>query len=310
MTRAESRPAWLRSAGLGVIGKLPRAGFRASWVIASWLLGAPVLQRLLARNRVALFEHFLRETGLDATHTLANTVRQSLLEDTLLRARFKARTLRARSGQLQPDLEVENWQRVEAARQSGRGLLFALSHHGLPRLFIAWMRERGFAGVAVRMGVRARLQSSGAEATSPAAALLSARDLLTARRDLQAGGNAFILPDGKHGRDGTRTTLYGHERWVRSGFADLALTSGATVLPVDVVCGSAGSIRATIGEPLDPGSSSMPHEQRVELLARQYVDHLARIWARSPGSVHLSHVRRYLDAPVTATGEDTREALR
>jgi hypothetical protein len=51
-------------------------------------------------------------------------------------------------------------------------------------------------------------------------------------------------------------------------------------------------------EPLDSGSESMAHSERVESLVRQYARLLEQRWSQDPGNVHQRTREKFLRLPV------------
>lgn len=293
-SRAGAR-LWLALDRLSGLVGLERAWFRASCLVASRLLGSPVVHMRFAASRVDLFRRFLRETGLETTHPLEETVVQHLLEATLIRWRYLHATDELRAAALARDVVMENESLLDQALRSGRGVLFVMSHHGLSEAFIEVMRHRGHEGRAVRRVVKKRLREAGREPTDLARSLMGAQDLLEAQRALAAGGIAYILPDGRYGRSGVRLPLYGRSHDIMTGFAELALSSGALVVPVATVADRDGTLRITFHDPFDPGPAEAGRQERTERLAGQYAVFLSRCWASSPGSVKVARVARFLE---------------
>lgn len=305
---------WLRLDRLSAVLGLEHVYFRASWLLASRLLGSPVVQRRIASARVELFRRFLEATGLAEIHSVADTVRQHLLEATLVNWRYLHAAPGHRDVVLARDVVVENGHLLEQALQSGQGVLFVMSHYGAPRVFIEAMRQRGYEGRAIRAKVKKRLRDAGEEVTDLARMLRSAQDLVEAQRLLENRGVVYILPDGKYGRSGVVLPLYGRTYRVMTGFAELALSSGAAVVPVSAVPGADGTLRVTLHPPLDAGPAAMRRQERIERLAAQYAAFLSQSWASSPGSVFPNHVARFLDraadqaaSPATYSRQDCQD---
>lgn len=273
----------------------PRVGwplYGLSWRLAGALLGSARVQRLLMPARAAEMARFLRQTGLDAQHTPAAALRRYLLEHGLAAAYYRQLNADGPAAAVEARIVVDGWPHVAQAQAAGRGTLFVLSHYGLTRAFIAYMARRGFNGPVLRMQAGTRMKAAGVALTPQNQLLQTARDLAAAQQALAAGGSAMIVADGGLGRAGVTRPFYGQQRLFRTGFAELALISGAAVLPVSAVTDDGGRLLITIFPPLAVPDG--PHAAQVAALIAQYADHLAALWARSPGSVQRNHIQHYL----------------
>ena len=100
-------------------------------------------------------------------------------------------------------------------------------------------------------------------------------------------------------------------RWMKfaPGFADLALSTRATVLPVSTPVDEMGRYRMEIHAPLDPGDKSEPRPQRIESLVHQYTQHLEQLWISNPGNVEPIQAKKMAILPRTnappPTDQDT-----
>ena len=97
---------------------------------------------------------------------------------------------------------------------------------------------------------------------------------------LRAQGIVKILPDALAGLHVLDVPFLGTVRSTPVGFAELALLTGAPVIPFDVRPLPGGLYLLEIGDPYDAGSAAAPHAERVEHLVRQYVRSLERWWAQ------------------------------
>jgi hypothetical protein len=288
------RRIWLRLHRVSVIYGMERHYFRVSCAVARRILGSALVQKVFFPRQVKMIEHFLQATNLQATHTVTATVQQRLLESTLLKWRYEDTVAELRAEEVARDFVIENWSLFEQAHRSGRGVLFTLSHYGLPKVLITLMQRRGYHGHAIRRQIKKRLQAEAKEVTEMDRVLTSVSDLLTAQEALTNGGIAYIVADGGYGVVTLVCDLFGRVRPFRGGFAELALATGAVVVPVTAVPRKDGQVVITFFEPLDSGSVAMGHQARIEHLITQYAEHLAGIYARSPGSIYTTSIHRFL----------------
>lgn len=280
---------------------LARPFFRASYALAAWLLGSRRVQQAFFPKQVALVQTFLQRTGLETTHPVTPTVRQLLLETTVLLWRYASnRAGTWRAAEIERDFVVENWDLFEQAHGAGRGVLLLLSHYGLERAIFPFMRQRGYDGPMVHFTAKQRRQPAGQEVTDLEMILRSAQDLVEAQQALASGGIAYILPDGTYGAASVTLPFYDRMRHFKIGFAELVVSSGACAMPVTAVPRADGSLCITFYPPFAAGSSNMSQSDRVEMLVQQYAEHLAQLWALSPGSARHKMHRHLHDTKIYA----------
>jgi len=134
--------------------------------------------------------------------------------------------------------------------------------------------------------------------------------LLAAKRVLALGGIVYILPDEQDGLSrGIPVPVHGRTRRFKTGFAELALDTGAPVVPVSMgIDVLRREVALSFLEPLDAGPAGMPRAARVEGLVRRYAAYLGEEWRRWPGTVFMKHKRAHCQAPpadAAAEGRDT-----
>lgn len=302
---------WLRLYRLSARLGLESLFFRASYTLATRLLGSRRVQQVLFPNQVALVQSFLQRTELQATHPVTPTVRQLLLETTVALWCYVANPANAWSAaEIERDFVVENWHVFEQAHSAGRGVLLLLSHYGLSRAIFPFMRQQGHDGPMVYLKAKKRRLSVGQELTDLERMLRSAQDLVEAQQTLASGGVAYILPDGTYGATSVTLPIYDRMRHFKTGFAELVVSSGACAMPVTAVPRADGKLCITFYPPFEVGSPAMSQSARVEMLVRQYAAHLAQIWALSPGSTrhmhrHLHGTKVYVAESPAGTGMGT-----
>jgi lauroyl/myristoyl acyltransferase len=140
----------------------------------------------------------------------------------------------------------------------------------------------------------------------------SAAQLKHASGVLRAKGIVKILPDALAGLHVLDVPFLGTVRSTPVGFAELALLTGAPVIPYDVRPLPGGLYLLEIGDPYDAGPATALHAERVEHLVRQYVRSLERWWEQGHWLVSsplpillLLEQRAVLSARSKATEVDT-----
>src|SRR5437870_11841779 len=142
-----------------------------------------------------------------------------------------------------------------------------------------------------------------------------ARVVVQAEKALKRGKVVHLAADGPKGESGFILTFLGRQRHFAAGFAELAVKTGAVVVPVFAPFDEHGRVNIQILEALDGGSESMAHSERVELLVRQYARLLEQRWSQDPGNVHQRTRDKFLRLPVdqafgNAAGAVLNEGLR
>jgi acyl carrier protein len=121
--------------------------------------------------------------------------------------------------------------------------------------------------------------------------------LMECKKTLAKKGVVFILPDGYAGLShGISLPFHGRMRAFRAGFAELAVETGAAVIPVSLAMDvRARKLIITSLNPLEVGTSEMPRAERVEGLVKQYVSFLKQEWTRSPALIPYGRMRKHID---------------
>lgn len=126
----------------------------------------------------------------------------------------------------------------------------------------------------------------------------SATFALQGQRILRAGGALQVLNDVSYD-DGVflRSSVGGRSYNLKPGFAELALTTGATILPVHCAYDRMGCIHMTMLPALDPLGNNIAHAARVDHLLSQYSAFLEDAWRKAPESLGWGSLRRFHSRP-------------
>jgi amino acid adenylation domain-containing protein len=202
-------------------------GFQRAWV------RTPALRTGFQRHGTALFERARREAGLDdPRHELLTT---SLMANTWEKWRVRALAGPARFREW---VQVQGSEHLDQALARGHGLVLVFLHQacatGLARTML---RAQGRAGTFTLGNIAGR---AGGSAMVPTIMQRMRR----AHADLARGGIVFVSGDGRMGDGGPCVPFYGHALTLRRGFAELALSTKAAVVPLFGYMTAAG--RATI----------------------------------------------------------------
>jgi acyl-CoA synthetase (AMP-forming)/AMP-acid ligase II/lauroyl/myristoyl acyltransferase/acyl carrier protein len=326
-------PLLRRFAGRGihwVRGCAEAIGFRLPYLTGlrwlRWWCGNPLSSFLFYRSEAYLIGQFL--ASLPQTNSSDARVRQSsLLGNVVLR---RARDLRVNNSISRQELSQkfgtprhtfwlpfceaamtdgsalpwpyrltnESFLTPFRAERQGIILLAMHAHYSLltgPMLYHLGFEPITFLGMAVarrilkeRYPADTSLQSSGVWGELVKKAYVT----------LRQGGVVLMAGDGRGGRGATLLLpVCGRLHPFKAGFAEIALHSGAAVIPITTTLEADGRIRITFHPPLDPGAGDLPQSARVERLLRQYASFLEKMWRGAPENIDLRHMAWHLRLP-------------
>lgn len=130
---------------------------------------------------------------------------------------------------------------------------------------------------------------------------------LQAQRILQQGGIVRIVNDMSYDAPNSHTKIIGQRQYsLKPGFADLAQTTGASVLPIHSTFDATGRVHLTIcpalTTPPDPGGVAGDNRAYVDDLLDQYVAFLVATWRTAPASLGWGSLHRYTQRPRAQDG--------
>ena len=123
-----------------------------------------------------------------------------------------------------------------------------------------------------------------------------AGELIRGKQVLARGGVFMIVADGYVGwSDGIPVDFLGRRRVIYTGFAELAVMTGAPVVPVFAGIDGKGRVTLRFMAPLQAAGAD--REEKVESLVRQYAEILMERWRNSPWDVTWKHMRKFPKLP-------------
>jgi len=130
-----------------------------------------------------------------------------------------------------------------------------------------------------------------------------------AKQLLTRGGIVFNPPDARQNLDNSRSVeFFGRERRLATGFAELALMTGAHVVPIAYRFTVRGSFVLEFGSPLNVLGSESTHDERVDSLVGQYANFLRDEWRLHPWNIPWNHLLHYCLSPEVDSGAPSQKA--
>jgi KDO2-lipid IV(A) lauroyltransferase len=270
------------------------AFYRTSVMVLNWLCGRRWFQAKLAQ-RTEMLQHFLAQSDVPVENP-QRVLQQYLLLECLRMWKYEKALRRLTIGQLDQLIAVQGWQIFQEAISTGRGVILVSSHGGLPQTLSIYLAKQGYELALIG---QINKPSSGARAqlSAETRTILFAQQLTDAFQTLTEGGLALILPDAKNGDAFVDLPFLERVRQFRTGFAELALMTGAVVLPAEATMTDSQKLRILFSEAFT--CQAEPHQAQVVVLVEQYASYLRQIWRSNPANISYKHLKNYVDAKKT-----------
>ncbi len=271
------------------------AGYRVIAVVVGGLLANQRLGRWLFTTEQAALRHIGHAMGLSQNRLDHAEQRQptALMLQRPLHILTAGLPTREQAEQL---FEPEGLGPFLAAQASGRGVILVHSHTLLVRTFWHWLRwYTPDPGLILHSWSKSHPQVGLGD---PVVQVIEgAGELFAAQARLEQGGLVHVLADGYKGQQGIVLPFAGRQRPFQTGFAELALLTGATVLPVALAYTKQWNIAIHFGPPLAFAAVEQPHRQRIRGLVEQYAACLQEQWHQQPQEIAPYHMRCHLELP-------------
>jgi amino acid adenylation domain-containing protein len=198
-------------------------------------------------------------------------------------------------GQMSEHFPISGAAYVKEAYERGKGVIL-LTFHGSPIGHRKWALER-FLGVdeiptiSWRVPVR---QSQYREAMyhtpETVAAAMNSEIAFYGQQLLQEGKIINIVADNsdEHGKK-YRVELAGREYRVKSGFAELALNTGAAIIPHYTTCLPDGRVQMNLLKPLEAGEGD--RDEKIERLIGEYFAFINEAWVTHPEAIRWDRMK-------------------
>ena len=117
------------------------------------------------------------------------------------------------------------------------------------------------------------------------------------QRLLQEGRIINILADSsdEYGKK-YRVELAGREYQVKSGFAELALNTGAAIIPHYTTCLPDGRVQLNLLKPLEAGEGD--RDEKIERLIGAYFAFINDVWVKNPEAIKWHRMEEHFSRDV------------
>lgn len=179
---------------------------------------------------------------------------------------------------------------LAAARVQGQGVILVGAHYGASQTLKIVLSRLGLDLVSVGFVRRGRPRGPWQHADvrwvrTQAGDAELLRLLVGLRTMLRGGGAVHLAADGPVGRSGVCIDFLGKPRRFGLGFAALASTTRAPVVPVFAELLPGGQLQVEYLPPLAPPDRSLGRELRLEALVREYAGVLEAKCLRDPALI-------------------------
>lgn len=209
-----------------------------------------------------------------------------------------AASLRAPNGPA--PFEIAGEALLQDAIRQGRGVILAAPHLptlGVYKVILASLGivPHSVTGAAFREAHAELTAANTSSPISPHRRVQRAHELLRARELLQQGEAVYIPIDAAAGVGPRIYTPVGERLFpFNVGAIELALATGAPMLPMTTLLQPDNRLRLTVGVPLDTGDAGLPHAERVWSTAQACGAFLTTLWRGAPYARTWGDMRHYL----------------
>lgn len=270
------------------------AAHRASvrWLV--WLCSKKWIQHRLWLPEINYLRHFAVNWGISDNIAIDNFVHRSLTGQ--LWRNWHFHTLMKGSAELRENLvTVEGWENFVESLEYEKGLLLLTCHGQFTRIFMPWLKQKGYEGVVLGQPP-AQLAAQGL-IEEKAQRFELARQTFIAKKTLMSGGIVYNLPDSIFNLSNSLEVPFFNRRIkLAVGFAEIALQSDCRILMMSVHFDLDGQLILKFNP-----SFAVPdlptREERRQNLVERYAEFLVNEWSQFPWNVPWYGFKYYFDLP-------------
>lgn len=179
-----------------------------------------------------------------------------------------------------------------------------VSYHGTPHAggFIPLTRMLGIETIPT-VSYLIPMRQSGLDnrrdqISDAAASTLNAEIALYGQKQLQEGGIISYFSDTDDSRGRTyKVSMAGRAYQMKAGLAEMALNTGAAIVPFTRYCLPDGRIQTEFFSPLQPVGRE--RQDQVEKVIFSYGEFIEQNWRTHPEAVSWSKIKRHLQFPLS-----------
>lgn len=271
-----------------LIRKVP---YRAGNRIFSCVLANPVAFRLFAGSISAL-EKLKRElTGSSLTREDKLTF---LKVNYISYWRYYA-LLKLSDAELFKRVRINGLEHLTNCHEN-KGVVLCNSHFGLGRLIPLLLARSGISLYSLDRvntideelaGIDGRIKSIelGEKGNN-----FHLKQLMQMKKALKSNSILHMAVDGYRGESGGSYQFLGRQRPVRRSFAELAIMTGAAIVPVFSQLNADGSMEINLLSEIE-WDRSLSNDRAVDEICNKYLGLLGEIWKKYPSNIHKNDVR-------------------
>ena len=275
---------------------LNRLPYRMRLSVLHWLVCQPWAQQRFWPQQTQLIRRFytVLNTPVAEAAVIANSLFYGLQNHYRLHATLFKTTPRAQL--LARFIQVEGGEKLSQAKEHAQGVILTWMHTVAADWFrqLQWVDYMigNFAGVLKE----AHLDRPEVEA------LLRARQVQVGQQSLQKGLVVGLVPDGYLGDSaGVVRSFHGRQRVFFTGFAELALLTGAPIHLAQAAMQPGEKVHFRLLAPFDSGGAAMSHTARVDHLMAQYLTQLDHLWRTMPWMIPWQQMEKHLACPIVSS---------
>jgi lauroyl/myristoyl acyltransferase len=260
-----------------------------------WIYSSNTIQKSFFGNVLKLVEETLPWVIPEDRPTIAG----ELIFTKAIRIWQQDTVATCRTENLKRWVSIAGADKLDRARDDGRGVILANSHLGAGRILPLILGRLGYEIHSYESDLDQLIRPrdpSDMPATVhivPSHVDFDLKSLYIMHNLMKQAKILHLAADGFRGSSRVEVPFNGRSRAFRATFADLAVRTGASVLPVFALSDRMGRIHVQIHERLDLGSENQPNAERVKHVVRQYARILEDAWHSHPGNLMLKHLARY-----------------